>query len=145
MPIIDYNFGVGMGSGASNFWSQPGMAGRTFGSNKPPQRRVTAADAGVRDIPQMTGGIKPPRTGMSIAEPHEGPASGGPEEPGTPDTSPSTLSEGGLVRAVQKLQPPNPGWSEIPAPETMNPGLGSRMGGEGTPMKVLKQLVRGVY
>lgn len=75
----------------------------------------------------------------------QGPAQGGPEVPGTPNTSPSTAATDGLYKAVQQLAPPAQGWLEIPAPEGDNIGLGERTPPPEMPIKVLGRLVRGVY
>lgn len=75
----------------------------------------------------------------------QGPAMGGPEVPGTPNSSPSTAAVDGFYKAAQEMNPPSPGWAEIDAPGAMNPDLGTRTAPGETPMRVLGKLVRGVY
>jgi hypothetical protein len=75
----------------------------------------------------------------------QGPAMGGPEEPGAPNSSPSTAAVDGFWQAAQQMNPPAPGWGEISAPDGIDPSLGSRTPPMGSSMKVLGKLVRGVY
>lgn len=75
----------------------------------------------------------------------QGPAQGGDEVVGAPNTSPSTAAIDGFYRAVQQLNPPSPGWSEISAPGADNSQLGTRTVPAEPPLRVLGKLVRGAY
>lgn len=75
----------------------------------------------------------------------QGPAQGGPEVPGTPNTSPSTAAVDGLYKAVQQIAPNPTGWAEVPGPESTLPMLGERVPPSDPSVKVLGRLVRGVY
>lgn len=93
-------------------------------------------------------GIPGEQGGMEVAyRPSQGPIGGGPEQPGTPNTSPSTLStaQNGLIKAVQDLSGPEPGWAHIPAPGGQAQQLGQRLDPVEPAQRTLGRLVRGVY
>lgn len=77
-------------------------------------------------------------------KPAQGPAQGGPEDPGTPNTSPSTFATDGFYRAMQSLRAPSPGWTDVDAPEGLESTLGTRTV-PNPAVRVLGKLVRGVY
>lgn len=78
-------------------------------------------------------------------KPHAGPAMGGDEVPGAPNSSPSTAAIDGFYRAAQEMRAPAPGWNEISAPDAPIPVLGDRTPPQEPAMRVLGKLVRGVY
>lgn len=81
----------------------------------------------------------------AAAKKNQGPAQGGPETPGDPNSSPSTAATDGFYKAVQELNAPASGWSELDAPGGMDPMLGTRTAPGEPAVKVLGKLVRGVY
>lgn len=78
-------------------------------------------------------------------KPNQGPAMGGEEVPGTPNSSPSTAATDGFYQAAQALGDPAPGWNEISAPEAPIPSLGQRTAPQEPAVRVLGKLMRGVY
>lgn len=97
-------------------------------------------DPGQTNLPGQQGGTE------LAYRPNQGPVQGGPETPGTPNSSPSTLSmaQQGLIKAVQDLSGPDASWASQSAPQGM-PNLGSRLDPPDTAERVLGKLVRGVY
>ena len=110
---------------------------------KPPN--LTGILGGARPVTNTLAVGPTPTTSLTGPTTAQGPAQGGPEVPGTPNTSPSTAATDGLYKAVQSLTPPALGWTEIAGPEGGNPALGDRTPPIGPAVKVLGRLVRGVY